>query len=121
MEAAGVHEDRERDDAPARRSARGGSHSGRLLLRMPTGLHAALARESEREGVSLNALITATLAEAVGWRDGADPASARPRRARDSSSPPRASRGTSRLLQANLVVLVAVGALAVALLVQALR
>lgn len=31
------------------------SHSGRFVLRMPRTLHAALAREAEREGVSINA------------------------------------------------------------------
>lgn len=43
------------------------SPSGRLLLRMPARLHAELARTAEREGVSLNQFITATLAARVGW------------------------------------------------------
>ena len=42
------------------------SHSGRLLLRMPETLHAALARAADREGVSLNQFITTTLARVVG-------------------------------------------------------
>ena len=43
------------------------SPSGRLLLRMPPGLHAELARAAEREGVSLNGYITSRLDESVGW------------------------------------------------------
>ena len=38
---------------------RGGTHSGRLLLRMPRSLHEELARASDRDGVSLNQFITA--------------------------------------------------------------
>jgi antitoxin HicB len=45
-----------------------GAYSGRFLLRLPRGLHAELAREAEREGVSLNQYVTTTLAGAVGWR-----------------------------------------------------
>lgn len=36
--------------------------SGKLNLRLPQSLHARLAREAEREGVSLNQLIVAKLA-----------------------------------------------------------
>jgi hypothetical protein len=43
-----------------------GSHSGRLLLRMPPELHGELARAAERDGSSLNAFITRILEEAVG-------------------------------------------------------
>jgi RNA polymerase sigma-B factor len=45
--------------------ARQGGHSGRLLLRMPRGLHDDLAEAAEREGVSLNRLITDTLTTAI--------------------------------------------------------
>jgi antitoxin HicB len=45
-----------------------GSHSGRLLLRMPRTLHAELTRVADREGVSLNQFITDALASAVSWR-----------------------------------------------------
>lgn len=45
--------------------------SGRLLLRMPAGLHAELARAAERDGVSLNGFITKALSARVGWGDGA--------------------------------------------------
>jgi len=48
------------------------THSGRLLVRMPQSLHAELARAAEREGVSLNTLVTGALAAAVGWRHDAD-------------------------------------------------
>jgi antitoxin HicB len=58
-----LHEGR---DIPEPKSAT--SHSGRLLLRMPRTLHAALTRAAERENVSLNQFITDALASAVGWR-----------------------------------------------------
>jgi hypothetical protein len=48
------------------------THSGRLLVRMPGTLHAELAREADREGVSLNAFIVAALSGSVAWRS--DPA-----------------------------------------------
>jgi predicted HicB family RNase H-like nuclease len=50
-------------EVPEPRGAR--SYSGRLLLRMPLSLHADLAQAAERDGVSLNAYITAQLAVAV--------------------------------------------------------
>lgn len=56
-------------DIPEPKSAT--SHSGRLLLRMPRTLHAALTKAAERENVSLNQFITDALASAVGWRRGA--------------------------------------------------
>jgi predicted RNase H-like HicB family nuclease len=37
-------------------------HSGNLRLRLPASLHGRLAREAEREGVSLNQLIVSKLA-----------------------------------------------------------
>ena len=45
-------------------------HSGKLLVRMPATLHDELAHAAEREGVSLNQLITSALASAIGWRKG---------------------------------------------------
>lgn len=42
--------------------------SGKLVLRLPVDLHGRLAGEAERQGVSLNALISTLLAGAVGWR-----------------------------------------------------
>jgi len=38
-------------------------------LRVPRSMHAALARRADREGVSLNSLVTAMLAEGLGRRD----------------------------------------------------
>ena len=52
-------------ESPAERRKRGGTHSGRLLLRMPESLHAELAKSSQSEGVSLNTFITEVLASAV--------------------------------------------------------
>jgi hypothetical protein len=43
-----------------------GSHSGRLLLRMPPELHSELAQAAERDGSSLNAYITRILGDSVG-------------------------------------------------------
>ena len=44
----------------------GGSASGKFLTRVPKSLHAALAARAKTEGVSLNALVLAFLAEGVG-------------------------------------------------------
>ena len=93
-----------------------GSHSGRLLLRMPESLHADLARASERAGVSLNGFIIEALANAVGRR----PAAARATPATKGGKRGR-RRFAERLLLVNLVVVAAVGALVIVLLVQALR
>jgi HicB family len=41
--------------------------SGRLLLRMPSTLHEAVARAAAAESVSLNLFICTTLARAVEW------------------------------------------------------
>jgi predicted RNase H-like HicB family nuclease len=94
---------------PKRRS----KQSGRLLLRMPQGLHAELARKADREGASLNSLIVGVLAGAVGWQRGehADPGERPPG---DSAPPVR--RG---LLVANIVVVAVAAALAITLLVLA--
>ena len=43
-------------------------YSGKLVLRMPKGLHKRAALFAERDGVSLNQFIVASLAEAVGER-----------------------------------------------------
>jgi RNA polymerase sigma-B factor len=55
--------------SPAREPEEPKAHSGRLLVRMPPSLHTQLAQTAEREGVSLNTLVTGALAGAVGWRD----------------------------------------------------
>jgi antitoxin HicB len=43
--------------------------SGQWRLRVPRSMHAALARRADREGVSLNSLVTAILAEGLGRRE----------------------------------------------------
>jgi hypothetical protein len=76
-----VRDEPPESDAPKPRQ-RGGTYSGRLLLRMPRSLHEELARASDREGVSLNQFITGALSSAVGWRraDGIPPGKVRSRR-----------------------------------------
>jgi hypothetical protein len=51
-----------------RRMADQREHSGQFRVRVPVELHAALAAEAERQGVSLNTLIVALLAGGIGWR-----------------------------------------------------
>ena len=43
--------------------------SGRLLLRLPRSLHARVARAAARDGVSVNAFVTAAVAERVGMAE----------------------------------------------------
>ncbi|HET8527301.1 MAG TPA: toxin-antitoxin system HicB family antitoxin [Gaiellaceae bacterium] len=93
--------------AAAPRESRTGSHSGRLLLRMPEALHAELARASQKSGKSLNAFINEALDSAVS------------RRRRPPAGPP--VRRYDRLLLANLIVVGVVGVLCIVLLVQTLR
>lgn|GEM_PF-6456822 len=78
---------------------------------MPEALHAELARAAARSGMSLNAYINDLLSQTVGGR-------AAPRRTGRSSE---RRRPVERLLVLNAIVLVVVGALAIALLVDALR
>ncbi|MDQ0472861.1 type II toxin-antitoxin system HicB family antitoxin [Labrys wisconsinensis] len=51
--------------------ATGEVYGGQWRQRVPKSLHAALARRAEREGVSLNTLVTTLLAEGLGRRGGA--------------------------------------------------
>lgn len=44
--------------------------SGQFRQRIPRSMHAALARRADREGVSLNSLVTVLLAEGLGRREG---------------------------------------------------
>jgi hypothetical protein len=79
------------EEAPLQETAkprsRTGRYCGRLLLRMPAGLHEELAHASDRNGVSLNQFITRILAGAVGWgRD--DAATIERRRLARGRSPP---------------------------------
>lgn len=48
-------------------------YSGRILVRSPKSLHAQLVASADREGVSLNQLVTSLLASGVGWRQGTGP------------------------------------------------
>jgi RNA polymerase sigma-B factor len=89
------------------------THSGRLLVRMPQSLHAELARVAEREGVSLNALITGALASAVGWRDGAVDGL----ETTDDAPARRRPQWTTIALAANLLVVVLAAVVAIVLLV----
>lgn len=43
----------------------GGSYSGKFIQRVPKSLHARLAARARQEGVSMNALVTAFLAESL--------------------------------------------------------
>lgn len=104
----------EPDPAPApvaepSRDRNGGSHSGRLLVRMPQSLHDELASAAESDRVSLNQFITNALASAVGWNQ--------PR----SPEPPPSEPQPPRLLRAaivtNIVVLALAGVAALLLLV----
>lgn len=110
MEAAGAPQEPEPTRSTRRR---GGTHSGRLLLRMPEALHADLARAADRAGVSLNAYINERLSQTVGSSSDQAAATAKPRSG--------GRKLVERLLVVNVIVLAAVGALAVALLVEALR
>jgi hypothetical protein len=91
------------------------SPSGRLLLRMPAELHAALARTAEREGVSLNQFITTSLARRIGWGDAG----------RDAPAPEEAADRRTRVvvaaLVANAIVIGLAAAAAIAILVLAWR
>jgi RNA polymerase sigma-B factor len=108
--------------ASAETAEKGSGHSGRVLVRMPQSLHADLVRTAEREGVSLNALITSALASAVGWRNddaAAPPATGEPTpETPAASAPPR--RWSSVALVANIVVILLAAVVALALLVAAL-
>lgn len=51
-------------------------YSGQFRLRLPRSLHAWLAHEAERQGVSLNSLVTSQLARAQGLEESAATTSA---------------------------------------------
>ncbi len=99
--------------APDTRTA---ERSGRLLVRMPATLHDELAAMAEREGVSLNQLITGVLAGAVEWGAPDDGT-----RAPGPGASARAPRGrfTGVALIANFVVVLVAAVAAVALLATA--
>jgi predicted RNase H-like HicB family nuclease len=95
------------------------SQSGRLLLRIPQGLHAELAHKADREEVSLNGLITGMLAGAVGWqRKGLTEADASGPRPETSGSHAAArSRFLPVAIIANIVVVALAALAAIALLI----
>lgn len=91
-------------------SRRTPSHSGKLLVRMPATLHDELARTAEREGVSLNQLITGVLASSVAWRSAA--------RA-NAEAADRSVRLTRTVLAANFAVVLLAAVVAFSLLLTA--
>lgn len=133
----------QQEQAPERSPADGPDaptgHSGRLLVRMPTTLHAELAAVARREGVSLNALVIGALSGAVGWRSpdtartppgqgaGEEPAAAAAPPAAAAHAPPPAappvavapSRTLSVALAVNLVVVLLAAAAAIGLVIAA--
>jgi antitoxin HicB len=96
-------------------------HSGRLLLRIPQGLHAELAYKADREDASLNGLITGMLAGAVGWQreEATEEEALRPL----SDASPGQAGSRSRFLPlaivATIVVVVVAALAAIALLIVA--
>ena len=120
-DAAYPREEMATREAEERAAQQQSTHSGRLLVRMPQSLHAELARVAEREGVSLNTLITGALASAVSWRegtiDGFDVVDAEGGAEAPPASRPR---WTSIALAANLVVVVLAAIVAIVLLIVAL-
>lgn len=58
---------------PEPREDESSTYSGQFRVRLPSGLHEALADEARREGVSLNHFVSSALSSAVGWRRAADP------------------------------------------------
>ena len=51
---------------PVPEPSSGGSYSGRFVQRIPKSLHARLAARAKQEGVSMNSLVSAILAESMG-------------------------------------------------------
>ena len=50
---------------PVPKPGSGGSYSGKFIQRVPRSLHARLAARARQEGVSMNSLVTAFLAESL--------------------------------------------------------
>jgi RNA polymerase sigma-B factor len=105
----------EPEPAPPKQARQGG-HSGRLLLRMPRGLHDDLAEAAEREGLSLNRFITSTLTAAIKGQ--------RPERAEQREHPESSGfearevpRWLPAAIVANIVVVVVAALVAIVLLV----
>ncbi len=66
------------------------SYGGKVLVQMPKSLHRDVMKRAEREGVSMNQLISTTLARAMGLVDAIGPA----RVSRGRMTARRAARGT---------------------------
>jgi hypothetical protein len=88
------------------------SPSGRLLLRMPPGLHGELTRTAEQQGTSLNGYIIARLTESVGWSADGDAPEALPAERADG-------RTLMWLLVANVVAVSLAGLAAIVILLVA--
>jgi hypothetical protein len=86
------------------------SHSGRLLLRMPKALHAALAERADAEKVSLNQLIVSMLTSGLSGEPGTTP-----------SPDHRVPRALHRALIANAVVVAFAACACIAILLIAWR
>jgi hypothetical protein len=95
------------DEGQVKPRQRTGRHSGRLLLRMPAGLHEQLARTADTNGISLNQFITNALAGAVGWGTG------------DKAERKRHPRALTVLLALNLLLVAAAAAAAITFLIAA--
>lgn len=54
------------DGAPIPEPRTNDQYSGKFVVRLPRSLHRQLVTTAEREGVSLNAFVSTTLAQAVG-------------------------------------------------------
>jgi RNA polymerase sigma-B factor len=117
--------DGEQDDAasaqasgePARRSSKSrapNGYSGRILVRMPSELHAQLAQAAERDDVSLNRYVNDALSSSV------DDSGAQAVAGEADGQPSRA-RALRVALATNLVVVVLAGVAAVVLLVLAVQ
>jgi HicB family len=103
-----------------RRSRGSSDPSGRLLLRMPRSLHGALAQVAERDGTSLNQLITGTLASAIGWTGEGAGEGVVPDRAPDPAAEARSKRTLTLVLIANAVAVGLAALAAIGLLLYAL-
>jgi predicted HicB family RNase H-like nuclease len=99
------------------------SHSGRLVLRIPQGLHAELAHKADKEEVSLNGLITGMLAGAVGWhREGVtDEGGLESLPEASPNNEAAQSKFVPVAIMANIVVVVLAALAAIALLMVALK
>lgn len=113
--------------APSAETARSESRSrgsadpsGRLLLRMPRSLHGALAQVAERDGTSLNQLITGTLASAIGWTGEGAGDGVTAARSEERTQPAGPTRTLTLVLIANAVAVGLAAVAAIALLVYAL-